>query len=158
MNSLIENKWSWVEGTHGMRSQLMGILSDADLSCSPGGQNMTLGALLREIGEIEHAYVQSFKNFKQDFNYRNTEAGLDTSVERLSAWFQSLDDDMKTTLSAMSEADTKKEIERPGGFKAPVEMQLDIYLQALLIFFGKATIYLKAMNKEIPQSIQDWIG
>jgi hypothetical protein len=40
----------------------------------------------------------------------------------------------------------------------PVELQLDVYLQALLIFFGKATIYLKAMNKALPQYIQEYIG
>jgi hypothetical protein len=40
----------------------------------------------------------------------------------------------------------------------PVELQLDVYLQALLIFLGKATIYLKAMNKPLPQPIQEYIG
>jgi hypothetical protein len=40
----------------------------------------------------------------------------------------------------------------------PVEMQLDVYLQALLIFFGKATVYLKAMNKEAPKQIEEYIG
>ncbi len=39
-----------------------------------------------------------------------------------------------------------------------VELQLDVYLQALLIFLGKATIYLKAMNKPLPQQIQEYIG
>src|SRR5437867_6154719 len=42
MNRYMQEKWSWIEGTHAMRSQLLDILSDADLTFSPGGQNMTL--------------------------------------------------------------------------------------------------------------------
>jgi hypothetical protein len=51
----------------------------------------------------------------------------------------------------------KKTIDR-GGYAMPVDLQLDVYLQALLIFFGKATIYLKAMNKKVPEQIQEYIG
>jgi len=40
----------------------------------------------------------------------------------------------------------------------PVELQLDVYLQALLIFLGKATVYFKAMNKALPQYFQEYIG
>ena len=65
MNRYMQEKWPWIEGTHGMRSQLIDILSDADLSFSPGGQNMTLGALLREMGETEYSYIQSLKTFKK---------------------------------------------------------------------------------------------
>ena len=43
MNRYMQEKWPWIEGTHGMRTQLLDILSDADLAFSPGGQNSTLG-------------------------------------------------------------------------------------------------------------------
>jgi len=154
----MENKWSWVEGSHGMRNGLVSSLTDADLAFSPGGQTMTLGALCREMGDIEHAYLQSLKDFKQDFTYRNTEPGIETSVAKLVAWYQRMDDDMKATLSAFSDDDFKKIIERAGGFNVPVEMQLEIYLQAILIFFGKITIYLKIMNKPMDKTFQDYIG
>ncbi len=158
MNSYMENKWSWIEGTHGMRNGLVGTLTDADLAFCPGGQTMSLGALCREIGDIEHAYIESLKHFKQDFSFRNTETGIETSTAKLLEWYKNLDDDMKATVAAFSEADLKKEVERPGGFKAPVDIQLDIYLQALLIFFGKITIYLKIMNKPMDKTIQEYIG
>ena len=157
MNRYMQEKWPWIEGSHGMRSQLIDILSDADLAFSPGGQNMTLGALFREMGETEHSYIQSLQTFKQDWSYHNTEAGLESSIARLKAWFQTLDDEMKATVSAFSNEDLTKTVDR-GGFAMPVELQLDVYLQALLIFFGKATIYLKAMNKPLPQQIQEYIG
>jgi len=157
MNRYMQEKWPWIEGTHGMRSQLLDTLNDAELAFSPGGQNMTLGALCREMGETEHSYVQSLKTFKQDFSYHNLEAGLDSNVARLKAWFQTLDDELKATVAALSDEDLTKTVDR-GGFTMPVELQLDVYLQALLIFFGKATIYLKAMNKPLPQQIQEYIG
>jgi uncharacterized damage-inducible protein DinB len=157
MNRYMQEKWPWIEGTHGMRSQLMDILSDADLSFSPGGQNMTLGALLREMGETEYSYIQSLKTLKQDWSYHNTEAGLESSITRLKAWYSTLDEQMKATVSDLSDEDLAKTIDR-GGFSMPVDLQLDVYLQALLIFFGKAIVYLKAMNKALPQTIQEYIG
>ena len=157
MNRLMNEKWPWIEGSHGMRTQLLETLSDADLAFSPGGQNMTLGALCREMGEVEHSYIQSLQTFKQDWSYRNTEAGLDGSVARLNAWFQTLDEEMKAVVSALSDEDAKKIINR-NGYEMPVDMQLDVYLQALLIFFGKATIFLKAMNKPLSPQFQEYIG
>ena len=76
MNRLMSEKWPWIGGTHGMRLLLLDTFSDADLAFSPGGQNMTLGALCREMGETEYSYVQSLQTFKQDWSYHNMEAGL----------------------------------------------------------------------------------
>src|SRR5712692_7295691 len=105
MNRYMLEKWPWIEGSHGMRSQLLDALSDADLAFSPGGQNMTLGALCRQMGEVEHSYIQSLKTFKQDWSYRNLEANLDSNIARLKTWFQTLDDEMKATVSALADED-----------------------------------------------------
>ena len=157
MNRYMNEKWSWIEGSHGMRTQLLDMLNDTELAFSPGGQNMTLGALCREMGETEYSYIQSLKTFQQNWSYRNTEAGMDSSVARLQAWFQALDEEMKATVAALADEDFQKMVKR-NGFEMPVEMQLDVYLQALLIFFGKASIYFKAMNKALPQQFQEYIG
>jgi uncharacterized damage-inducible protein DinB len=158
MNRFMQEKWSWIEASHVMRTELLDTLSDADLAFNPGGQNLTLGALCRQMGEIEHSYIQSLKTFKQDWSYRNPDAGLETSTAKLRAWYQTLDAQMKAVVSAFSDEDLKKLVDRSGGFSMPVEMQLDVYLQALLIFFGKATIYLKAMNKPLPEAVREYIG
>lgn len=157
MNRYMTEKWSWIEGSHGMRSQLLDTLSDADLAFSPGGQNMTLGALWREMGDIEHSYIQSLKTLKQDWSYHNTEEGLDSSVARLKTWLQTLDEEMKATVSAFSDEDLTKTIDR-NGYMVPIDWQLDVYLQALLIFFGKTTVFLKAMNKPLSETFQEYIG
>src|SRR4051812_921602 len=119
MNSYMENKWSWIEGSHGMRTGLVGSLTDADLDFAPGGQTMTLGELCREIGDIEYAYLQSFKTFKQDFSYRNTEPDMESSVAKLTTWYQQMDEDLKATISAFSDEDFKKNIERSSGYQVP---------------------------------------
>jgi uncharacterized damage-inducible protein DinB len=157
VNRYAQEKWSWIEGSHGMRVQLLDMLSDADLGFNPGGLNVTLGALFREIGETEHAYIQSLKTFQQDWTYRTMEPGLESSVAQLRAWFQVLDGEMKATVEALTDEDLTKTIDR-GGYAMPIEMQLDVYLQALLIFFGKATIYLKTMNRPLPPPFPEYIG
>jgi len=157
MNRLMQEKWSWVEGSHGMRTELMDSLTDADLAFTPGGTAMTLGAFCREMGDIEQSYLQSFKTLKQDFANKNTEAGIESSAAKLKAWYQQMDADMQATLAALSDDELSKQIDRGGGNMMPLEIQLDVYLQALLIFFGKATIYLRVMNKPLPKNIQDWI-
>ena len=157
MNRYMQDKWSWVEGTHSQRMELLNTLSDADLAFSPGGSNMTLGALCRELGEIEYSYIESLKSFKQNWSYHNTEAGLDGSVAHLKGWWQQMDEEMKAILSAFSDDDLAKMIDR-NGFSVPVDVQMDIYLQALLIFAGKASIFLRAMNRPLPGGMQDWIG
>ena len=156
MNRMVNEKWSWIEAAHGMRSQLLDILSDPDLAFHPGGQNMTLGALCRQMGETEHSYIQSLKTRKQEWSYRNTEADVMSSVARLKVWFQTLDDEMKATVAAFTDEDVKQTVDR-GGDDVTVAFQLDVYVQAVLIFLGKATIYLKAMNKPLPQSFEEYI-
>ncbi len=154
-NRFVNEKWSWFEATHGIRDEALGTLSDADLAFNPGGANMTLGALFREMGEIEYSYTQSLKTFAQNWDYHNSEVG--SSVTQLQAWLQTLDADMKAALEALSDEDLSKTIKRDSGYEMPVEMQMDTYLQAMMISLGKLSVTLKAMNKPLTQSMKDWV-
>jgi hypothetical protein len=158
VNRYFQEKWPWIEGTHGMRLQLLDALSDDNLSFNPGGENVTLGALCRESGDVEYSYIQSLKTFKQDWSYHNETPGIETSVEQLRAWYQQMDAEMKVVVEGFSEDDLTKTVDRGTGFSVPVDMQLDIYLQALLIFFGKASIYCKALNIEMTPTFNEYIG
>ena len=51
MNSIMEEQGPVLEQTQALRYQLMEILTDEELGYSPGGENPTLGALCREMGE-----------------------------------------------------------------------------------------------------------
>jgi hypothetical protein len=159
MNSIVQEQFPVLESTQALRNQLMEILNDEDLGYSPGGENLTLGELCREMGEVEHAYIESFKTFQQDFSYRNQEPGLEGSVQRLATWFGELDGALRAALEALSEDDIQNRvIDRGGGFVLPPTVQLHIYREALLIFYGKVSVYLKAMGKARPQQWQDWIA
>jgi hypothetical protein len=159
MDQTVQEKWAWVEGSHALRTQLLDTLSDSELSFTPGGKNPPLGALFREMGQVEISYTDSFKTLKQDWTYKNTDQGLDTSLEQLKTWFSKLDGNLKEAITEFSAEDlTTKIIERGGGFNMPVGLQIDVYTQALLIFIAKIVVYFKAMNKELPQQVEEWIG
>jgi hypothetical protein len=77
MNSLVQVHMTatFFESYQVLRDELMEILTDDDLGFRVEGTNASLGALCREIGEIEHSYVESFKTFQQDFDYRKPGSG-----------------------------------------------------------------------------------
>ena len=156
MNRYMEQKWSWIEGGNAMRDELLERLTDDELAFTPGGDNLPLGELIRQMGEVEYSYLQSLKTFEQDFAYRNTDPGLESSVSRLTSWSQELDAELKAVTEAFTDDDLTRTVNRESGFEMPVEMSLDVYVQAQLIFFGKATIYFKAMKKALPESVADW--
>lgn len=156
MNSIITNHYPIFEHYQAMRSQLMEILTDADLATHPGGENRPLGELCREIGEVEYSYIQSFKTFEQNFDYGNEEPGLSHSVEKLTNWFAELDAELKEAVANLSEEDLEKTINR--GFTVKPFVQLEVYKEALLIFYGKVTVYLRAMGKPLPKQMQEWLG
>jgi hypothetical protein len=156
MNKFMQEQWGTYAGTLKMRAELMDTLTDADLAFNPGGQALTLGELCRQQGEIDYSYIQSVKQFKQDFEYKHPDASVATSIAKLKAWYAELEKDLQATLEALSDDDLNKIIER-GGFSVPVTTQMEIYLQTLLIFFGKATVYLRIMNKPLTDKLRDWI-
>ena len=66
MNVFMKQHGEMYHETQVMREQLMDMLTDADLAFSPGGSNPTLGALCKEMGDVEHAYINSFKTMKHE--------------------------------------------------------------------------------------------
>ena len=159
MNSIMEQVYPLFELYQNLRSQMMDLLMDEDLEFTPGGGNARLGVLCREIGEVEHSYIQSFKTFEQNFDYRNTDPGIETSVQALKEWYKEIDTDLKQTIEALSQEDIDgKLINRGPEFMVPPRIQLEIYKEALLIFYGKSSVYLKTMGKDLPDQWLEWIA
>ena len=77
-------------------------------------ENIPLGALLRESGDVE-SYLQLLKTFKQDWSYHNREAGMESDLMKIKAWYQALDEEMGATLAAFSDEDLSRTID-PRGF------------------------------------------
>jgi hypothetical protein len=159
MNSIMQNYWPIFELYQAMRGQMLGLLSDDELLFTPGGANRPLGELFREIGETERSYIDSFKQFACDFKYRNPEPGLAESTAQLAAWYADLDAELKTVIEGLTEEQVQgQRVYRGANFEPPMQIQLSIYQEALLIFYGKASVYLKALNKPMPEQVRDWIA
>jgi hypothetical protein len=164
MNSLVRGhlQTTYFEEYQSLRPILLEILTDDDLGFRLGGTTATIGELCREIGEIEFSYIESLKTFRQDFSYRHPEPKVETSVEALRAWYLTLDHDLEAAIAAISEDDiANRRIVRDDfdidSFSPLPAVQLDIYREALLIFYGKVSIYLRALDKPLPPRWQEWI-
>jgi uncharacterized damage-inducible protein DinB len=157
MNSLIENEFPLSE-TQGLRYDLLNMISDSDLAYKLPGDNPTLGELCREIGDTQHSYIESFKSLKMDW-LSHHEAGQANTVERLRAWYESLDEEFERVLRGFSEEDLhSKQIDRGQDFSPSAHVQFQIYHEAMLIAYAKASVYLKALQKELNNKWKMWVG
>jgi len=147
-----------IQGSHMMRDGALEQLDDDDLLFSPGGENPTLGDLIKQLGDLQHSYTQSLKTFQHDWSYRNKTNRLAQDLALLKQWFADLDADMTQTLDDLSDDDLEKEVDRGNDVIRTVDQQLEIYSQATLIFFGKLVVYFRAMEKSLPPSIAHYIG
>lgn len=157
MNSLFTENADMLNGTHAMRTGLLDTLTDEELNFQING-NPTLGVLFREMGEVQQSYTDSFKNFTQDFAYRHADQSVETSVAALKAWYEQLDADLLAALGVLSEAQIESQTIDRGGFSPSLAVQVAIYMQAILIFYGKVTIYFRAMGKDLGEQWKEWIG
>lgn len=157
MTRFLEEEREVLVATRELRRQLLRLLTDADLGFRPAEGCLTLGELCREIGEVERAYIESFRTFRYDLGYRH-DAAVSGSVARLAAWYEELDRELWEALEGLAEADLARSVDRGGGFTPPVTVQFHIYREALLIFYAKAHVYLKALGKQVAGAWQSWIG
>lgn len=155
-NSLVTGEFDILHETQAIRNQILDVLTDADLvyrfpNCP------SLGELFREMGETEQSYTESYRTFKQTFAYGGSDPMLATDLARLKAWCAQLDADMDAAMAALSEDDVQRRmIDR--GFLMPPRVQLHCYREALLIFYGRAVFYLRALGKPVSEQAQMWIG
>src|SRR5919198_5662845 len=128
--------------TTALRTQMVDSLTDADLAFT-FPNNPTLGELCREMGNVERSYIDSFKTFKQVWDVRNVERGVEGSVERLKAWYEALDEELDAALQAIPDSDFQtKMVDRGGGHMMPLGAHFHTYREAILIFCGKCSVYL----------------
>ena len=123
----------------------------------------SLGELCREIGDIEHTYVEALRTFRQDVDWRNPDPRMERSVEALREWYADLDRRLAGALEALTEDQVANQRVTRNDFDvgefAPLPPQeLDIYREALLIFYGKVSVYVRTMGKVLPGHWPAWIG
>lgn len=156
-NSIVTGEFDILHETQAIRNQILERLTDADLAYALPG-NMTLGELCANSGQVQQSYIDALKTFKQSFDYAPVEPGVTTSLDRLKAWLAKLDRDMDDAFAAISEDDVQNRVIDRGGYTMPVRVELHCYREALLIFYGRATLYLNALGKEWSDQMKGWIG
>lgn len=153
---------TYFEDYQSLRDELLAVLTDADLGYRLGGSTPTLGALCVEIGDVERSYVRGLREFRQDFDDRTLDGRLETSVDTLCDWYARIDADMLAAIEALTPDMLERRILRSdfdADFFSPKPMKsLDIYREALLIFYAKASIYLRSMDRPLPGEFPLWIG
>jgi hypothetical protein len=156
MNTLFEEE---IRGHHSMRDHLLTIVSDSDLAYRLPGQNPTLGDLLVEMGEIEGVYTHSFDTFTVDWTYRWLAPPRSITIGSLQAWFAAHDEALNTALSRFTEEEVHvDQIDRGHGFIASPFVQVQIYREAIYIFYGKLSVYLKALERDAGEEWTMWVG
>lgn len=144
--------------TNGLRDQLLTLLSDEDLEFTLAG-NPTLGTILRDFSDTQQSYITSFETFEQDFSEHSLDPDLTRSVAKLQARFAQLDNELRVALEALSEEDFQtKRVNRGDLFELSLGAQLHTFREALLIECAKISVYLRAMNKTLPEQWRAWIG
>ena len=157
-NSLVTGDFGILHQTHAIRNQITEVLTDADLAYRfPNCPS--LGELCREIGETQQIYIDSFRTFNTVFDYGKSDPALATNIAMLKAWYAQLDAELDAAMAALSEDDIQnRRIERPGESPFPPRVQLYCYREALLIFYGRAVMYLLALGKPVSEQTRLWIG
>ena len=138
------------------RNELLAVLTDAALAFSPGRALPTLGELCVSLGETQHCYARSFRTFSIDFEFRHADRTIVHDIGRIRAWHRELDAELDAALTGLSEADAERTISRDGT-RIPLATHLLVFHEALLIFYGKAFVYLKAGRLKMPNKWGAWI-
>ena len=155
VNWLVEHQMGLLTETHHLRQEVLESITDADLDFSVSPHNPTLRALLLEQGEYQMAYTNAFQHFALRFDTRAPE-GIH-AVTEMQAWFSSLDQQMISALETLSNADLERHVDR-GSWSQPVQVCFHVYRESVLIFAGKASVYLRALGKALPTQTQAWIA
>jgi hypothetical protein len=89
----------WFDDYQALEHQLIDVVSDSDLAHLIAG-SPTLGELCWEHGEVERAYLDSFRTYKLRFDYGHPDAHLAGSTEALGDWYTRLDQEFEAVLAS----------------------------------------------------------
>jgi len=158
MNHFIKDEFP-LQQTQSLRYDLLNAVTDDDLAYKLPGDNPTLGQLCQELGNIEQTYIHSFKALIFDWKAATTDPTMATSRDRLIARYKALDEEFESVLRTFSDDDLQqKQIDRGEGFIVSADDQFRIFHEAVLMFYAKASVYMKALQKPVNDQWISWIG
>ncbi len=141
-----------------MRTDMMNDLTDTDLAVRVPG-NPTLGEVCRDWGNVERFYLNSFKTGRLNMDRpEDVSTETATSVQKLKAWYQALDNEFEAVLTAIPNSEFATMTVERSGRNLPAGMHYHTYHEAILIFCAKCSVYLRMMGKPLNDQWIDWIG
>ena len=156
MNNLYDEE---IRGHHSMRDHLLTVVSDADLAYKLPGQNPTLGEVLVELGNIQGVYTHSFDSLTLDWAHRQLPPPAPITIASLQSWFKAHDEAVNSALSRFTPDELQVDrIDRGHGFIASPFVQVQIYREAVYIFYGKFSVYLKGLERDAGEEWAAWVG
>ena len=156
MNQIEQQFFGLLDMTHGVRDEAIATLGSEDLSFRIEGCP-SVGEVLQTLGDVEAMYTRSFETMKMDFTTQAPGRENIVSGQAAVGWLHGLDGELKAALSALSDDDLAKPIDR-GGWEMPAMAQFHTYREAVLISFGKLDCYLRALGKSLPEEWVAWVG
>ncbi|RXT28776.1 hypothetical protein B5P46_08420 [Rhizobium leguminosarum] len=157
MNSLIREEFP-LRDTQSLRYDLLDMISDADLEFRLPGNNPSLGRLCCEIGEVEHAYIDSFETMRIDWSWRHPDPIMASSVDRLRSWYLNMDSQFETVIARYTDDELNAKTIDRGEWSPSAYVQFQIYREALLIFFARSSVYIRALAKPYNAKWKKMIG
>ena len=156
-NRMIEKQYPILKLYQTMRMGMFDVITDEDLAFAPPNCP-SLGELCVQVGEWEQSYIDSFRSFKQIFDYRQPDKEMANSTAKLKSWWEELDKELEETVTALSDEDIETKVVDRGGWEASPRWNLDLFKDCIVIFFSKAWVYLKIMEKPMPENWDNWIS
>ena len=156
MNTLFDEE---LRGHHRLRDQLLAAVSDADLDYRLPGRNPSLGQLLVEMGEVQGVYTHAFETFTLDWTHRRIPPPDHLTIVGRQPWFDANDAALDTAMSRSTDEVLRSDrVDRGGGFIASPFVQYEIFREAIYIFYGKLSVYLKALGIDAGEEWATGIG
>ena len=131
MNRFMKRYPELMELNQKLRHDVLDAISDEDLGRTLGGDTLSLAELLLQQGRWEDDYVQ--------------------------AWFHGIEQSIKTTLEAMSDEELSRPVKR-GHHSLPLEITAYTYRESLIIFAGKASLYLRSLGRPVSAHLKGFVG
>ena len=114
--------------------------------------------MFRELGETQGAYIDSFSTFELGPPRPCDIPGVEHSLDRIRSWYVRRDEELYAALRTIPDEDVDRPVDRGNDNPLPVWIHLDVFREALIIFYRRFSVYLKAAGKHRPERFERWIG